>query len=42
MPKKTPSPFITETATRIFSTVDEALTYFEDKGMFPERDLFGN
>ena len=41
-PKKTPSPFITETATKIFSGVDNALTYFEEKGMFPERDLFGN
>lgn len=41
-PKKNPSPFITETATRIFRSVDEALKYFEDKGMFAERDLFGN
>lgn len=41
-PKKNPSPFITETATRIFKSVDEALAYFDDKGMFPDRDLFGN
>jgi adenylate kinase len=41
-PKKSPSPFITETATKIFRSVDEALRYFEDKGMFAERDLFGN
>jgi hypothetical protein len=41
-PKRTPSPFITETATRIFSGVDEALAYFEEQGMFPQRDLFGN
>src|SRR5205814_5403335 len=41
-PKKNPSPFITETATKIFRSVDEALKYFESKGMFPERDLFGN
>lgn len=41
-PKKTPSPFITETATKIFSSVDEALAYFEEQGMFPQRDLFGN
>jgi hypothetical protein len=41
-PKKAPSPFITETATEIFSTVDEAISYFGDKGMFPERDLFGH
>ncbi len=41
-PEKNPSPFITETATAIFKSVEEAITYFEDKGMFPERDLFGN
>jgi adenylate kinase len=41
-PKKNPSPFITETATKIFKSVQEALTYFASKGMFPERDLFGN
>ena len=41
-PAKSPSPFITETAEKIFSSVDEALGYFEQKGMFPERDLFGH
>jgi adenylate kinase len=41
-PKKTPSPFITETATKIFSSVNEALAYFEKQGMFAQRDLFGN
>ncbi len=41
-PRKTPSPFITETATRIFSSVDEALRYFEESGKIPPRDLFGN
>jgi hypothetical protein len=41
-PKKSPRPFITETATKIFKSVDEALAYFDSKGMFPERDLFGN
>ncbi|MCC6908422.1 MAG: AAA family ATPase [Phycisphaerales bacterium] len=41
-PKKNPSPFITETATRIFRDVPEALKWFEDKGMFAQRDLFGN
>jgi hypothetical protein len=40
-PRKNPSPFITETATRIFAGVDEALAYFEEKGMFAQRDLFG-
>ncbi len=41
-PKKAPSPFITETATQIFKSVDEALKYFEENGMFAETDLFGN
>jgi len=41
-PKKSPSPFITETATRIFASVNDAMSYFEEKGMFAERDLFGN
>ena len=41
-PRKTPSPFITETATRIFSSVDEALRYFQESGKIPPRDLFGN
>ena len=40
-PKKSPSPFITETATRIFRSVEEALTYFEQNGYFGERNLFG-
>ncbi len=41
-PKKNPSPFITETATAVFKTVDEALRYFEQKGMFGEKNLFGH
>ena len=41
-PKKNPSPFITETATKIFRTVDEALAHFEAKGMFAPTDLFGH
>jgi len=40
-PKKAPSPFITETATKIFTGVDEALEYFEQAGMFGEKNLFG-
>jgi adenylate kinase len=40
-PKKSPSPFITETATKVFKSVPEALTYFEQKGMFGEKNLFG-
>lgn len=41
-PKKAPSPFITETATKIFKSVDEALTYFEQNGYFAEKNLFGH
>ncbi len=41
-PRRSPSPFITETATRVFPTVDDALEHFERKGMFAERDLFGH
>lgn len=40
-PRKPPSPFITETATKIFRSVEEALGYFESKGMFPTTNLFG-
>ncbi|MCA9299287.1 MAG: AAA family ATPase, partial [Phycisphaerales bacterium] len=41
-PKKTPSPFITETATKIFASVNEALEYFEAQGMFGQTNLFGH
>lgn len=41
-PKKNPSPFITETATKIFRSVPEAMSYFEEKGMFGEKNLFGH
>jgi adenylate kinase len=41
-PKKAPSPFITETATRVFSSVEEALAHFEEKGMFAATNLFGH
>jgi len=41
-PKKHPSPFITETATKVFKSVDEALKYFESKGMFTPKNLFGH
>jgi len=40
-PKKAPSPFITETATRIFKSTEEALSYFESRGYFGEKNLFG-
>ncbi|MCC7193730.1 MAG: AAA family ATPase [Phycisphaeraceae bacterium] len=41
-PKKNPSPFITETATKVFKSVEEALTYFENTGMFAQVNLFGH
>ena len=40
-PAKAPSPFITETSTKVFTSTDEALKYFEEKGMFAETNLFG-
>ncbi|MCX5690078.1 MAG: hypothetical protein NTV94_09920 [Planctomycetota bacterium] len=40
-PKKAPSPFITETATKIFKSTQEAMSYFEENGYFGERNLFG-
>ena len=39
-----PSPFITETATKVFRTVDEAVAYFFEFGYAtekPEGTLFG-
>jgi adenylate kinase len=41
-PARPPSPFITETATRIFATVDEAMEHFEREGMFAGGTLFGH
>ena len=41
-PKKAPSPFITETATKIFKTVDEALMFFQEQGYFAMTNLFGH
>jgi hypothetical protein len=41
-PKKSPSPFISETATKVFRSVPEALAYFEAKGMFATQNLFGH
>lgn len=38
--RKNPSPFITETATRIFDSVDDALQYFEEAGMVAPGGLF--
>lgn len=41
-PAKNPSPFITETATKIFRTVDEALEHFESQGLVRSGSLFGH
>ncbi len=41
-PKRTPSPFITETATRVFKSTEEALAHFEEKGMMYQGNLFGH
>ena len=41
-PKRSPSPFITETATKVFKTVNEALAHFENTGMFAQTNLFGH
>jgi len=41
-PKKSPSPFITETATKIFDSVEDAMSYFEENGMLASRNLFGH
>ena len=40
-PSKAPSPFITETCTKWFTSTEDALTYFEEQGMFAEKNLFG-
>ncbi|GAB4555286.1 MAG: hypothetical protein Tsb0013_18060 [Phycisphaerales bacterium] len=40
-PKKAPSPFITETATKIFTSTDEALRHFEEQGLMATKNLFG-
>lgn len=41
-PARSPSPFITETATAVFKSVEEALAHFEQKGMFYPGNLFGH
>jgi len=41
-PSKNPSPFITETATKVFGSVEESLQYFEEMGMFHHASLFGH
>jgi len=41
-PTQRPSPFITETATEIFRSTDEALTFFKEKDMLIESDVCGD
>ncbi len=38
-PRKEPSPFITETATKVFPTVRDALSYFQQKGYIGDYQL---
>ena len=40
-PRKDPSPFITQTANKVFKSVDEAMAFFEQKGYFTQFNLFG-
>jgi hypothetical protein len=41
-PAKDPSPFITQTATKVFRSTDEALSYFDTKGYLRPHTLFGS
>lgn len=41
-PRKNPSPFITETATKVFTSTAEAMAYFDKKGMMHAANLFGH
>ena len=41
-PAKSPSPFITETATKVFKSTAEAMKHFEDQGMMHQGNLFGH
>lgn len=41
-PDHTPSPFITETATQLFRSTEEAIAYFENEGMLTQTNLFGH
>jgi hypothetical protein len=40
-PRKEPSPFVTQTANKVFRSVDEAMKFFEQKGYFTQYNLFG-
>ncbi len=39
-PKMAPSPFVTQTATRLFTTVEEAMAYFSQRGFCLPHSLF--
>jgi adenylate kinase len=41
-PRKEPSPFVTQTANRVFRSVEEAFAFFEGKGYFQPYSLFGS
>ena len=41
-PQRSPSPFITETATVVFRSTQEAMEHFENKGYFVPTGLFGH
>jgi adenylate kinase len=40
-PAKDPSPFVTQTATKVFRKTEEALAYFEERGYMRAHTLFG-
>lgn len=41
-PEKQPSPFITETATKVFKSTDEAMQHFDQAGLLNPTTLFGH
>ncbi|MGN6370040.1 MAG: AAA family ATPase [Phycisphaerae bacterium] len=41
-PKKEPSPFVTQTANKVFRSIEEAFAFFETKGYFQPYSLFGS
>jgi hypothetical protein len=40
-PRKDPSPFVTQTANRVFRSIEEAMAFFEGKGYLQKHSLFG-
>ncbi|HTV49064.1 MAG TPA: hypothetical protein VMG59_11540, partial [Phycisphaerae bacterium] len=39
-PSANPSPFITQTATKLFGSIDEAMDYFAARGYLAAHNLF--